>query len=60
LAQFIKTDARQHGVPQRRPRSYAVFWKDFAQLPKWELEHKKTPNIIGFLEKQLFEDKNYM
>ena len=46
---FYKTDTLLHGIPQRRPRTYAIFHKgNYAPI----LEHyqKESPNVAEYLK----------
>jgi len=46
---FYKTDTLLHGIPQKRPRTYIIFYKGkFA--PILEYEHKETQSVEEYLK----------
>lgn len=47
-ATFYKTDTLLHGIPQRRPRTYAVFMKG-KNAPVLEYYQKESPNVADYL-----------
>jgi site-specific DNA-cytosine methylase len=46
---FYKTDTLLHGIPQRRPRTYAVFVKG-KNAPVLEYYNKEAPNVADYLQ----------
>jgi len=46
---FYKTDTLLHGIPQRRPRTYAIFHKG-NQAPILEYHKEKSPTISEYLK----------
>ena len=48
-ATFYKTDTLLHGIPQRRPRTYTIFFKG-KQAPILNYFQKESPNVAEYLK----------